>query len=536
MFTVYADDILLYDVDVPDLKLYSAVISAELNKAGTFVFTMYPGHPAYDSINKLKTIITVYRGNNLAFRGRVLNEETSFYKAKKITAEGELAFLVDSIQRPYDFLSGDKSTTVTAFFHYLINQHNSQVEPEQQFTPGRVTVTDADGNGVIVRSSTLYETTWEVIKDKLIKPLGGFVWVRNEGGTRYLDYLADFDEIGNQPIEFGRNLLDLDKIIAGEDVATVLLPLGAKDSDTGKRLTIASVNGGKDYLENTSAISNYRRITKTVTWDDVTIAKNLLTKARAYLSGMAALNTTVELSALDLTATGQAFDSFALGQKISVYSPAHNVQDYFLVQRITADLLAPENNTITVGKTYNTFTEQTQGNQATVSQAAASAAQAETQVVVVSQETTALRQDLNNNYMTTAATQQEITKQLTVSAYTKAQVDNKLDDLRRAIPPAPLTYNLTYSGGIVTGGSVADCNSIKQAVAAGNYNLNIKLTVNDTDTVVCRYSSRSTKDGDAGVDYVFAGFYWDDLGAYLAPYKVGFNDYNGAFTWFAEQF
>ena len=48
--------------------------------------------------------------------------------------------------------------------------------------------------------------------------------------------------------------------VSCDDLATVIVPLGQRDEETDKRLTIASVNGGKDYLEDQDAVEKYGRL------------------------------------------------------------------------------------------------------------------------------------------------------------------------------------------------------------------------------------------------------------------------------------
>lgn len=76
-------------------------------------------------------------------------------------AEGELAFLLDSVQRPYDY-----SGTISGFLNLLIDNHNAQVEEEKWFTVGNVTVTDQ--NDYIVRSNIDYVDTWTELQKNLL--------------------------------------------------------------------------------------------------------------------------------------------------------------------------------------------------------------------------------------------------------------------------------------------------------------------------------------------------------------------------------
>lgn len=350
MYRVYCDGLPIYNDKLEGLKIFSPSLDLELNKTGSFSFTLYPDHPYYGSIQKLKSIITVYQEDYLLFRGRVLDDEIGFYNERKVTCEGELAFLLDSIKRPYDFTGG-----VAEYLALLLDSHNAQVDETKRFILGNVTVTDP--NDYIVRSNIDYTDTWKEMNDKLLTLLGGFLSVRNADGVAYLDYLADFALLSPQKIEFGKNLLDQKRIIKGADVATVVIPLGAKlkdaeGKDTDKRLTIETVNGGADFIEDASAISQYGTIVKTVIFDDVTIAENLKAKGQAYLSSLVTLPESIELTAADLATVSTAFSSFHLGTYVDVVSKPHGLNQKFLVRKLSINLLDPAANKLTLGGVF----------------------------------------------------------------------------------------------------------------------------------------------------------------------------------------
>ena len=306
-------------------------------------------------VKKLKSVITVYQDDFLLFRGRVLDDESGWHNEKTIFCEGELSFLLDSIQRPYSFTG-----SVANFLSLLITNHNAQVEPEKQFTLGRVTVTDA--NNTIVRSDIEYVTTWEVITQKLLEMLGGYIITRHEDGINYIDYLADINLLAPQSIQFGKNLLDLKRIRKGEDIASALIPLGSKlkdasGQDTDQRLTIASVNNGLDYIVDEEAKAQYGFIVKTVTFDDVTVASNLLTKGKAHLADLVNMMESIELSAADLATVDKDITSFHLGTQVRVISKPHGLNQLFTVSKLSINLLDPAANRLVLGKTISTFSE-----------------------------------------------------------------------------------------------------------------------------------------------------------------------------------
>lgn len=362
MWKVYCDDNLIYSTKLETLNIYNAKLELELNKTGAFEFVVYPSHPHYSKMEKLKSIIKVYQNNHLIFKGRILNDTALFHNQKEIVCEGELSFLIDSIQRPYDFQSGENHTTIDDFFKFLIGNHNSQVDESRQFKVGNITVKDP--NNYIVRADSTYLNTWETINKKLIETNGGYLWVRHEEDGNYIDYLEDFNTLSNQTIEFGKNLLDFNKIAKGEEIATAIIPLGAKAEGTDDYLTIKDVNG-VDYVYNEEAVHKYGWIFKTVEWQDVTEASNLLTKAREYLADTINLVVTLELSAVDLAGLNKDFNAFRMGTYVSVKSSPHGVNSNFLVNKLSIELLNPKNNKLVLGKSYSTFTEKTQSSNST---------------------------------------------------------------------------------------------------------------------------------------------------------------------------
>ena len=135
---------------------------------------------------------------------------------------GELSFFNDTIVRPYSY-KGD----VKALFNQYVNNHNTQVNAEKRFIPRRCTVTDQ--NDYITRANINYPSSKNEMDNKLIDILGGhFETGLNENGSRYIDYLANYENISNQTIEFGKNELDITQFIKTEDIATRIIPLREK--------------------------------------------------------------------------------------------------------------------------------------------------------------------------------------------------------------------------------------------------------------------------------------------------------------------
>jgi hypothetical protein len=357
IYKVYCDGSLLYHSKLENLKIISPSVELEANKTGSFKFTVPVDHPYYGLIHKLKSIITVYQDDYLMFRGRVLDDEIGWHNEKAVSCEGEMAFLLDSIMRPYDF-----SGSIAEYLALLLDSHNGQVDEEKRFALGNVTVTDA--NDYIVRSNIDYTDTWTELNNKLLNNLGGYLQIRHEDGIHYLDYLQDFTLLAPQTITFGKNLLDLKRISKGAGIATAVIPLGAKlkdaeGNDTDQRLTIAAVNDGSDTIVDDGAKAQYGLIVKTVIFDDVTEASNLLNKGKAHLAQLVNLPETIELTAADLATLGEKITSFHVGTKVRVNSKPHGIDQLFTVSKLSINLFDPASNKLTLGGVVDTFTSKT---------------------------------------------------------------------------------------------------------------------------------------------------------------------------------
>lgn len=362
MYTIYADGQLVYAPTLAE-EGYAAVspkVEVELNKAGSASFILPPGNAMYDRIRKLSSVVNIYDGGEEIFRGRVLHDEKDFYNRKDIYCEGELAFLLDSVVRPYSYKGG-----VAALFRQFVDNHNSQVDPWKQFQPGNVTVTDP--NDYITRASSDYPNSADEMNAKLVKLLGGYLKPRLSGGVRYLDYVEEYGGVSSQTIEFGRNLLDISEYISAEDVFTVLIPLGTEQQDqegnpTG-RLTVSSVNGGKDYIEDSNAVQAFGRIVKVHEWDDVTVAANLLRKGQQHLAEGIEMAVSLSIKAVDLHLLDVDVSRIKLGDYVRVVSMPHGLDKFFLCSKVSYDLENPQNMEFTLGAAFTSMTDRQAGQQ-----------------------------------------------------------------------------------------------------------------------------------------------------------------------------
>lgn len=357
MVQVYADDRLVYDTRLPDLALLGLEVSLLVNKAGTAEITMPPNHAAYDYFTAYKTLVTIYRDGVLLFRGRALYATDDFYRRRTITCEGERAFLLDGIMRPYLYQDGP-----AAILEDVIGLYNAQVEEFKQFAVGTITVTDP--NNYVRLESGKAEQIADTI-DKLVERVGGYiVFGTNAEGKRTINWYDTLDYRSWQVIEFGSNLLDFSRTGANTDMATVIIPYGAQvevlNEETGEttqqRVDITSVNEGLDFIQDYDAVHLRGVIARPVYWDDVTEPANLLAKAQQYLASSKLLITSLELSAVDLSVLDKSIDSFRVGDRVQVRSKPHGVDDLFTLMERDYDLLDPGKDKVVLGKDLASLT------------------------------------------------------------------------------------------------------------------------------------------------------------------------------------
>ena len=338
MYTIYADDSLLYMPGDEELSILSPVLETQCNAAGTLTFVLLPEHPMYSALHKMRTRIIVRQDDEIIWRGRVLETETDFYRQKTVTCEGELTYLVDSVLHPYKL--ADYDGTAAGLFRLYLTRHNEAVSEAQQFQIG-----DVDIETLSSVENTGYGNTWDEISANLIDVHGGFLRIRYDGDVRYLDWTKGSGESCGQVIRFGENLLDLSEYVSASEIVTCLIPYAGQGDS---KITIASVNDGKDYIEDAAGIALYGRIWGVTEFDTKDAAK-LLEMAKENLQKRLKETITITISAVDLHLLDVNAESFRVGDKVRVVSPPHGIDAEYTCTAISLDLVNPDKSEYTFG-------------------------------------------------------------------------------------------------------------------------------------------------------------------------------------------
>lgn len=335
-----------------DYTAYDIECAMQKGDSGYLQFTMPKSNPAYGTLQTRKSMLEfVCNGESVGFF-EVREVEHDIRFSERIYAVGELAWLFDSIQPQAEF----HDATVRGFLSALINVHNAQCT-DHQFRVGIVDVTDSNDS---LYRYTNRETTLDAIRDKLIDRLGGQIKLRRANGVRYVDYLTD-DSYGSestQRVYFGENMLDYSDTLTVDDICTEVIPLGerlensADNTQIGnleKRLTIESVNNGKDWIANSTLVSRFGHIRSVAIWDDVTIASNLLAKARAWLASDQFETMHLTVKAVDLSLTSEQFGRLRMGDFVQVVAKPYGLDRRFAITRRTYHPESPETDEIELG-------------------------------------------------------------------------------------------------------------------------------------------------------------------------------------------
>lgn len=335
-------------------RISGGKIVKAVNAVDSFTFTIYPDNAGYNKLKPLTTSVTVTddsTGKDV-FIGRVLKCPDSMDEqgliCKSVTCEGRLGWLYDSVQPYVEYKMVGISTVLSSF----LSKHNAQVGADKRIELGQVTVT-ASNNYTYTAN---WDKTMDVIADKLIGKFGGEIQLRDKDGKVYIDYLEHIGHGTDTTIELAVNLKTISREVDETAVITRLYPLGTKLTDSEKRLTIGSVNGGKDYIEDSALVAKYGVISGTQTWDDVTQASILKTKATAYLKSANKAKKQYKITAVDLSTIDMNFEQFELGCWYRVVNPLMEIDEDLRIIGITINLDNPEQSELTFGDKFETMT------------------------------------------------------------------------------------------------------------------------------------------------------------------------------------
>ena len=93
MYKIYCDNYIIHDSEnLEEMRVVNPRLSEELNKTSILTFEIYPDHIHYDKLSRLKSIISIYKDNEIIFKGRFIDDVQGFYNERQVACEGSLSF------------------------------------------------------------------------------------------------------------------------------------------------------------------------------------------------------------------------------------------------------------------------------------------------------------------------------------------------------------------------------------------------------------------------------------------------------------
>ncbi len=314
---------------------------------GTLIFKLYPNNQGYNLIAEFKTYIKVkdLRDNTIRFSGRIIKIEDKMDNGgqiyKDVTCESALGFLNDTKERCSSYYGANGSSFLTQ----ILNTHNNKVNDEHK----KIYLGNCDINKDITHTCDFKTALAEILQT--VEDYGGYMRIREVNNKRYLDWVNQL-ETNVIEVDLGINMKEIVRSNNIIDIGTRIIPLGANN------LTIESVNGGKDYIDDPDAISKYGIIEKTVEYSDIENATELKNKCINDLHNYTQVEYTLSTSAIDLSyKTGVPADRYKLGSPLHIRNRFMQIDDNYIVNSISLDLLTPYNPTLEISKRKSSLSQ-----------------------------------------------------------------------------------------------------------------------------------------------------------------------------------
>lgn len=341
-YYIYADDQLVYGAGIEGYYVLKPRITLEINKAGSLTFDIPIGSEMYNKIQKLKTTIEARQGNEVLFRGRLLNTKRTINNTLSYYCEGFLSWMVDISTEPYTF-----NGLASQLLQNYLTEYNSRASANRQ-----ITLVDSDVQNNVAIEQEDYSTTWDQIKKVMIDGVGGYIVPYLTDEVTGIQFLTEYGASTSQVIQFGKNMLDFQEYIDASQIFTAVRPFGKKVE--GSRIGLTEV-----FVKNDDAIDTFGRIERTVFFDEIETESALRSAAQTYLNTGLQSAMTMTIKAVDLHLLDVETDRIRLGDSVRVVSVPHGIDASFLCTKIEIDFVRPQNTVYTFGATQRTISELT---------------------------------------------------------------------------------------------------------------------------------------------------------------------------------
>ena len=225
-------------------------ISLEVNRGGSFTFSVYDDHPLYSDFYLFKDRIHVFNNGVRIFSGRGIQETYDFYNKRTILCEGALAFLSDVIV-PYS----TAYESVEEYLKYLIDYYNTSKNRPEELIINRFSIESMPSvwNRKDVKELTSDGDKYKTVFDLIQEVLEYEEWnvevdlSEADSDTYGLIFRQKSAKKATHPVtvKFAENLIDLTRDNDMADFATVFYPLGRPKNTSNEE---ENDHKGVDYI------------------------------------------------------------------------------------------------------------------------------------------------------------------------------------------------------------------------------------------------------------------------------------------------
>ena len=341
-------------------RIAAGTLKEYVGQTPSLTLTVTPQNACYNMLIDRNTLAELKNTETgvIEFEGYLLKSPESMTSKgtlqKKLTFEGFLGYLNDSVQDYHTYSDGQPSFFLTALLEY----HNATTEASKHIYLGSVNA----GQGG--SKTTAYRSTLAEIKENLVNRFGGELRIRRgNDGKLLLDYLtaATNGSTADTIIMLGHNLRSLSIESDTANIVTRLMPLGAQldeitPSETGRdsaeRLTIVGAVDPDDghtytvpYIDDPDAIARYGVIVGTAEFDNITVKENLVTRGKEYLSENNRVKKHYAASVLDISGNGH----IRCGDTYRFRQPLMGLDENLRLLGRTVDILKPYTPQVEIG-------------------------------------------------------------------------------------------------------------------------------------------------------------------------------------------
>src|SRR5699024_8269879 len=159
------------------------------------------------------------------------------------------------------------------------------------------------------------------------------------------------------------NLKDMQKEIHPTEIITRLVPLGARlekqdDSRVSEpRLTIESVNNGKDYIDDQVLINEFDINDSNMYWNDVNTPSNLLLRGQQFFQAQRAARISYDVLAPNMNLIDASFEEFEVDDYYPIDNPVFAINEPIQVIGKDIDINNSQMSKLQIGDKHRTLSE-----------------------------------------------------------------------------------------------------------------------------------------------------------------------------------